>query len=159
MWFFAPNETICPTLKKIVYINMWFFAPNFGFCSSPLSSNNWIEHLQFCITVFLLTSTLHLLIINWFLWHDKESSYSWIGQIFNLYFFYLFLCEFCELRKEDRGYFYFNLVVSLLLKKKFIKNCCSSFSLRNYWMIALQFGVMIFLLFFTLHLFPILWFL
>ena len=73
----STNETICPTLKKIVYINMWFFARNFGFCSSSLSSNNWIEYLQFCTTVFLLTSNLHLLmIINWFLWHDRESSYS-----------------------------------------------------------------------------------
>ena len=84
------TETICPTLKKIVYINV-IFAPNFGFCSLPLSSNNWIEHLQFCITVFLLTSTLHLLIINWFLCHDRESSYSQIGQIFKLYFLFIYM--------------------------------------------------------------------
>jgi len=48
----STNETICPTLKKKLCINMWFCAPNFGFCSSSLSSNNWIVHLQFCITVF-----------------------------------------------------------------------------------------------------------
>jgi len=66
----------------------------------------------------------------------------------------------CELRKEDKRYFYFDLDASLLLKKKFMKNgCSSSLSPRNYWMVALQFDIIIFLLFFTLHLLAIFWFL
>jgi len=146
------NETICPTLKRL-FINMWFCASNFELCSSSRSSNNWIEYLQFCIIVFLLTCTLHLLIMNWFLWQDQSQVtfrlikyltstflFIWCLLVSRLSFIFSFIpwcvCGIflCELGKEDKWYFYFNFVASLFLKKKFMENgCSSSLSLRNHW--------------------------
>jgi len=72
-----------------------------------------------------------------------------------IYFFYSSIEFFsCELEKEDKGHFYFNFVASLLLNNKFMKDgCSSSLSLKNYWMVPLQFGIITFLLLFLLFIF------